>query len=74
MYLKLYYLEHYSIIWDFVKVEVKYKTNFFFLYFQIFSFKYINFCPQIWGLPLIRALGGGLSGLGLGAALVKDST
>ena len=30
MYLKLYYLEHYSIFWNFLKVEENYKTNFFF--------------------------------------------
>ena len=73
MYLKLYYLEHYSIFWNFLKVEENYKTNFFFLYLHFF-FKYINFCPKIWGLPLVggsRQWPNRLSGLGLGPTLVR---
>ena len=73
MYLKLYYLEHYSIFWNFLKVKENYKTNFFFPMSPYF-FKYINFCPKIWGLPLVggsRRWPNRLSGLGLGPALVR---
>ena len=72
MYLKLYYLEHYSIFWNFLKVKENYKTIFF-SYISIF-FKYINFCPKIWDLPLVgasRQWPNRLSGLGLGPALVR---
>ena len=74
MYLKLYYLEHYSIFWNFLKVEENYKTNFFFLYLHLKKiYIYINFYPKIWDLPLVggpRRWPNCLSGLGLGPALI----
>ena len=72
MYLKLYYLKHYSIFWNFLKVEENYKTIFF-SYISIF-FKYINFCPKIWDLPLVggsKRWPNRLSGLDLRPALVR---
>ena len=34
--------------------------------------KYIsNFAPKIWGLSIVRGLGNGLSGLGLGPTLLS---